>query len=98
MQVYVPASLIVIISWLSFWLNRAATTARVGLGVAALLTMTTLTASTNAALPKISYVKAIDVFLCACFCLVFASLLGNTVHVRFVRPPWDNAVHIGFSD
>ena len=75
-QVYIPSSLIVIISWVSFWLNRGATPARVGLGVTTVLTMTTLMASTNAALPKISYVKSIDVYLGACFFMVFASLLG----------------------
>ena len=76
-QVYIPSSLIVIISWVSFWLNRGATPARVGLGVTTVLTMTTLMASTNAALPKISYVKSIDVYLGACFFMVFASLLGS---------------------
>ncbi|XP_059079953.1 gamma-aminobutyric acid receptor subunit beta-like [Tigriopus californicus] len=74
-QIYIPSSLIVIISWVSFWLNRGATPARVGLGVTTVLTMTTLMASTNAALPKISYVKSIDVYLGACFFMVFASLL-----------------------
>ncbi|RXG73562.1 Gamma-aminobutyric acid receptor subunit beta [Armadillidium vulgare] len=49
------SSLIVVISWVSFWLNRAATPARVSLGVTTVLTMTTLMSSTNAALPKISY-------------------------------------------
>jgi len=39
------------------------------------LTMTTLMASTNAALPKISYVKSIDVYLGFCFFMVFASLI-----------------------
>ena len=76
-QIYIPSSLIVIISWVSFWLNRGATPARVGLGVTTVLTMTTLMASTNAALPKISYVKSIDVYLGACFFMVFASLLGK---------------------
>ncbi|XP_059079310.1 gamma-aminobutyric acid receptor subunit beta-like isoform X1 [Tigriopus californicus] len=74
-QIYIPSSLIVIISWVSFWLNRGATPARVSLGVTTVLTMTTLMASTNAALPKISYVKSIDVYLGACFFMVFASLL-----------------------
>lgn len=36
-----------------------------------------LQSSTNAALPKISYVKSIDVYLGTCFVMVFASLLGK---------------------
>ncbi|KAJ3662097.1 hypothetical protein Zmor_006457 [Zophobas morio] len=75
-QIYIPSGLIVIISWVSFWLNRNATPARVALGVTTVLTMTTLMSSTNAALPKISYVKSIDVYLGTCFVMVFASLLG----------------------
>ncbi|XP_055320045.1 gamma-aminobutyric acid receptor subunit beta isoform X4 [Sitodiplosis mosellana] len=74
-QIYIPSGLIVIISWVSFWLNRNATPARVALGVTTVLTMTTLMSSTNAALPKISYVKSIDVYLGTCFVMVFASLL-----------------------
>ena len=62
-QIYIPSSLIVIISWVSFWLNRGAAPARVGLGVTTVLTMTTLMASVNAALPKISYMKSIDIYL-----------------------------------
>lgn len=74
-QIYIPASLIVVISWVSFWLHRNAAPARVSLGVMTVLTMTTLMSSTNSQLPKISYVKSIDVFLGTCFVMVFASLL-----------------------
>lgn len=62
-------------------LNRGATPARVMLGVTTVLTMTTLISSTNSALPKISYVKSIDVYLAACFFMVFASLLGKIDYV-----------------
>ena len=41
-QVYIPSSLIVVMSWVSFWLNRGAAPARVSLGVTTVLTMTTL--------------------------------------------------------
>ncbi|GIY16951.1 gamma-aminobutyric acid receptor subunit beta [Caerostris extrusa] len=76
-QIYIPAGLIVIISWVSFWLHRNATPARVALGVTTVLTMTTLMSSTNAALPKISYIKSIDVYLgTSCFVMVFASPTG----------------------
>ncbi|VDN22301.1 unnamed protein product [Gongylonema pulchrum] len=74
-QIYFPSSLIVVISWVSFWLNRDATQARVAIGVTTVLTMTTLMTSTNASLPKVSYVKSLDIFLGVCFFIVFASLL-----------------------
>ncbi|ODN04742.1 Gamma-aminobutyric acid receptor subunit beta [Orchesella cincta] len=74
-QIYIPSSLIVVISWVSFWLNRNAAPARVYLGITTVLTMTTLMSSTNKALPKISYVKSIDVYLGTCFVMVFAALL-----------------------
>ena len=53
------------------------TTSRVGLGVTTVLTMTTLTASVNAALPKISYMKSIDIYLDVCFFMVFGALIGT---------------------
>uniref|UniRef100_A0A183V8T3 Neur_chan_LBD domain-containing protein n=1 Tax=Toxocara canis TaxID=6265 RepID=A0A183V8T3_TOXCA len=74
-QIYLPSILIVVISWVSFWLNRDATPARVALGVTTVLTMTTLTTTTNAAMPKVSYVKSIDIFLGVSFLMVFSSLL-----------------------
>jgi hypothetical protein len=45
---------------------------------------TTLMASTNAALPKVSYVKSIDVYLGACFFLV--QILSKTFF--FVTYKW----------
>lgn len=74
-QIYLPSSLIVVISWVSFWLNREATQARVTIGVTTVLTQTTLMTSTNASLPKVSYVKSLDVFLGVCFLIVFLSLI-----------------------
>ncbi|KFD66363.1 hypothetical protein M514_05763 [Trichuris suis] len=75
MQIYIPSMLIVIISWVSFWIHRDASPARVSLGVTTVLTMTTLMTTTNASLPKVSYIKAIDIYLGTCFVMVFASLI-----------------------
>lgn len=58
-----------------FSIPQNASPARVQLGVTTVLTMTTLMSSTNAAMPKISYIKSIDVFLGTCFVMVFAALL-----------------------
>ena len=46
-QVYVPSSLIVTMSWVSFYLPRGSAPARVGLGVTTVLTMVTLMGSVN---------------------------------------------------
>ncbi|EJD76348.1 hypothetical protein LOAG_16695 [Loa loa] len=79
MNIIIPSMLIVTISWVSFWLNREASPARVGLGVTTVLTMTTLITTTNNAMPKVSYIKGLDVFLNFCFVMVFASLIEYAV-------------------
>ncbi|XP_019631883.1 PREDICTED: gamma-aminobutyric acid receptor subunit beta-1-like isoform X2 [Branchiostoma belcheri] len=75
LQTYLPCILIVILSWVSFFIDKDSTPARVALGVTTVLTMTTLVSGTRAQLPKISYIKAIDVYLVVCFVFVFAALL-----------------------
>ena len=54
--------MLVIVSWVSFWLDPNAVPARVSLGVTTLLTMSTQTASINNSLPPVAYTKAIDVW------------------------------------
>ena len=46
-QVYIPSSLIVVMSWVSFSLDRGSAPARTGLGVTTVLTMVTLMGSVN---------------------------------------------------
>lgn len=79
MNIVIPSMLIVSISWVSFWLSREASPARVGLGVTTVLTMTTLITTTNNAMPKVSYIKGLDIFLNFCFIMVFASLVEYAV-------------------
>ncbi|KAL1267332.1 hypothetical protein QQF64_032695 [Cirrhinus molitorella] len=74
-QMYIPSLLIVILSWVSFWINMDAAPARVALGITTVLTMTTQSSGSRASLPKVSYVKAIDVWMAVCLLFVFAALL-----------------------
>ncbi|XP_061454330.1 glycine receptor subunit alpha-4-like [Rhineura floridana] len=74
-QMYIPSLLIVILSWVSFWIHMDAAPARVGLGITTVLTMTTQSAGSRASLPKVSYVKAIDIWMAVCLLFVFAALL-----------------------
>uniref|UniRef100_L7M4K6 Putative glycine receptor alpha 3 n=1 Tax=Rhipicephalus pulchellus TaxID=72859 RepID=L7M4K6_RHIPC len=78
-QTYLPTFLIVMISWVSFWLNVDATPARVTLGVTTLLTMTTVASGVRTQLPPVSYIKAIDVWIGACSVMVFGALLEFTL-------------------
>lgn len=59
-QMYIPSLLIVILSWVSFWINMDAAPARVALGITTVLTMTTQSSGSRASLPK---VKPLFVFL-----------------------------------
>merc|ERR1712077_129695 len=64
-QTYLPS--ILIVSWVSFWISHEATSARVALGITTVLTMTTISTGVRSSLPRISYVKAIDIYLVMCF-------------------------------
>ncbi|KAG0713768.1 Glycine receptor subunit alphaZ1 [Chionoecetes opilio] len=78
LQTYIPTILIVVISWVSFWLGPNMVPGRVSLGVTTLLTLTTLASGIRAQLPPVSYVKAIDVWIGMCMIMVFGALLEFT--------------------
>ncbi|XP_078678318.1 gamma-aminobutyric acid receptor subunit pi-like isoform X3 [Branchiostoma floridae x Branchiostoma belcheri] len=79
LQMYVPSTLLVMISWVSFWINKDSPPARVSLGITTVLAQTTFVTSARASLPKISYIKAVDVYLLMCFFFVFGALLEYAV-------------------
>ena len=54
---YIPSVLIVVMSWISFWIPPESTPARVTLGVTSLLTLATLNTQTQQSLPPVSYTK-----------------------------------------
>ncbi|XP_039210884.1 glycine receptor subunit alpha-4-like isoform X1 [Crotalus tigris] len=92
-QMYIPSLLIVILSWVSFWINMDAAPARVGLGITTVLTMTTQSAGSRASLPKVSYVKAIDIWMAVCLLFVFAALLEYAA-VNFVSCQHKELLHL----
>ncbi|XP_031562308.1 gamma-aminobutyric acid receptor subunit beta-1-like [Actinia tenebrosa] len=74
-QIYSPTFLIVVLSWLSFWISKDAVPARVALGITTVLTIVTLMGSLRNTVPKVSYIKAIDCYLIVSFLFVFGVLL-----------------------
>nr|XP_027219775.1 glycine receptor subunit alpha-2-like [Penaeus vannamei] len=62
-QSYLPTTLIVVISWVSFWMDVDSVPGRTTLGVTTLLTVSSKSSGIQAGLPQVSYVKAIDVWM-----------------------------------
>ncbi|XP_035693591.1 glycine receptor subunit alphaZ1-like isoform X2 [Branchiostoma floridae] len=85
-QHYIPSILIVVLSWLSFWISPEIAPARVALGITTVLTSTTLTAVSRSAMPRFSYVRAIDVWMMTCGLFIFFALVEfAVVHFIFKR-------------
>ncbi|KAI8510324.1 Glycine receptor subunit alpha-3 [Branchiostoma belcheri] len=85
-QAYIPSILLVIISWLTFWINPDVVPARISLGITTVLTSTTLTAFSHGSTPRNSYIRAIDIWMLACSVFVFAALVEFSVsHYIFRR-------------
>ncbi|XP_076147317.1 gamma-aminobutyric acid receptor subunit rho-3 [Alosa pseudoharengus] len=75
LQTYFPTMLMVLLSWVSFWIDRRAVPARVSLGITTVLTMSTIITGVSASMPQVSYVKAVDIYLWVSFLFVFLSVI-----------------------
>ena len=63
LQLYVPTAMLVILSWTMFCLNHDHTGDRITIGVTLFLTMMFLHGYANTSLPRVSYVKMVDLFM-----------------------------------
>ncbi|PAA54458.1 hypothetical protein BOX15_Mlig021793g1 [Macrostomum lignano] len=97
-QVYIPTILQVILSWVAFWINAEAIPARVSLGLLTVLTMTTQSSGAGQSLPRVSYIKAIDVWMSVCLIFVFASLLEFAVVNVYSRKDTNSVKPAGNGD
>ncbi|XP_069596393.1 gamma-aminobutyric acid receptor subunit pi-like isoform X2 [Ranitomeya imitator] len=80
LETYIPSSLLVMVSWISFWISKTSVPARTCFGVTTVLAMTTILMGSRSTLPTANcFVKAIDVYLGICFAFVFGALLEYAV-------------------
>lgn len=70
-----PFTDLVILSWVSFWIDVNAVPARISVGLLTVLSMTTQSSGMRAQLPRVSYVKAIDVWQSVSLVFVFGALI-----------------------
>eukprot|EP00794_Sanderia_malayensis_P020503 gene20503-22520_t len=78
-QIYVPLHLVVMLSWLPFWMSPEDVGDRIGLGITCLLTLVFLMTSINESLPKVSYAKTIDFYLIGCFIYVLSVAIETVI-------------------
>uniref|UniRef100_A0A3P8UEY4 GABA(C) receptor n=1 Tax=Cynoglossus semilaevis TaxID=244447 RepID=A0A3P8UEY4_CYNSE len=67
LQTYFPTMLMVVLSWVSFWIDSSSITT--------VLTMSTIITGVSSSMPQVSYVKAVDVYLWTSFLFVFLSVI-----------------------
>jgi cation transporter family protein len=84
-QVYIPSMLIVMLSWLSFWVDADHLASRVSLGLVTVLTLVVLSGVVRLSLPRVSYVMAIDIWTIVCLLFAFASLI-ECIFVQVLTP------------
>ncbi|GFR25592.1 glycine receptor subunit alpha-2 [Trichonephila clavata] len=90
MNVYIPSTMIVIMSFVGFWLSVEHVPARVALSVTSLLTLCTQVHQYRTELPPVNYVKAMDIWLFVCIFFVFSTLVEfavsyNDQHKLFIK-------------
>ncbi|VEL39956.1 unnamed protein product [Protopolystoma xenopodis] len=82
---YIPNILIIMVSWLSFWVNVDAAPARVPLGLLSLLGILTQASSVSNSLPRVSYIKAIDIWMIFSIIFVIGVLVEYALALTMLR-------------
>ncbi|KAG8190201.1 hypothetical protein JTE90_011923 [Oedothorax gibbosus] len=83
LNMFLPSTLIVVMSMVGFWLGSDAVPARVALSVTSLLTLCTQVHQYRVQLPPVNYVKAMDVWLFICIFTVFLTLVEFAISFNF---------------
>lgn len=93
---YIPAFLTIMVSWLSFWVSVEAVPARITLGLLTLLGILTQSANVMSNLPRVSYIKALDIWIIACIMFIIGALVEFAIASVLARKQrqleWQNQI------
>jgi len=78
LSTYLPSMLVVLLSWVSFWIDLESVPARISLGILTMLTITTQS-SGQGRFPAVSFTKAIDVWMATCLVFVFGAFIEYSI-------------------
>ncbi|KAH6929620.1 hypothetical protein HPB50_003198 [Hyalomma asiaticum] len=84
-QSYFPTCLAVFISWVPFYITMLLPQIRVMIGCTTLLTVISIMSSVRTVAPRVTYVKAIDVWATLCIIFIFAELTETTLVNYLIR-------------
>jgi len=79
LQTYLPSGLFVIVAWLSLFLPPESIPGRVAMAMTTLLTLAAMFGAVRQNTPRVSYVSALDIWMCTCIIFVFFTLLEYVV-------------------
>ncbi|CAH8450451.1 unnamed protein product [Heterobilharzia americana] len=82
---YLPSLLLVVIAWLSFFVDYEAVPARISIGLLCVLALITQSAAILTQVPRVSYTKGIDIWLFVCLAFVVSSLLEFAIANSLAR-------------
>ena len=85
LTMFFPVSLIVLMSWLVFWLPPDVIPSRVGISTASIFSLIALSLSIRLSLPRVSYVTHADLFLIGCTLLIILALGMVVIGTRWAK-------------
>ncbi|CAD5216528.1 unnamed protein product [Bursaphelenchus xylophilus] len=81
LQLIIPSTAVVITSWVSLWMENESSFQDM---ISIILTITFLLFSYNEVMPRVSYLKALDIWLAVCFMIVFLSLIKLAI-IKYMK-------------
>jgi hypothetical protein len=85
LTMFLPVSLIVLMSWFVFWLPPDVIPSRVGISTASIFSLIAFSLSVRLSLPRVSYLTHADMFLIGCTLLVILALGMVVMGSRWVQ-------------